>query len=84
MIKVRYERTVREPWFQAGVEGETKELPPDVAAELAAAGYVTLLQVLPHKPTPQEIDTAAARVSEKQSAALPTGESVNVGGDSTG
>ena len=82
MIKVRYERTVREPWFQAGVEGETKQLAPDVAADLAAAGYVTLLEPLPHKPTPREIDEAAARVSEQQS--VSTGESVNVGGDSSG
>ena len=59
-MKVRYEKTVTVPHFKAGQEGETKDLPQEVAVELAAEGYVTLLEKPVHVPTADEIERAEA------------------------
>lgn len=77
-LSVRFERTIREPHYKAGVEGETKTLPQHVALELAAEGYVTLLDKPQHVPSPTEIEDAeAAKNAALHAASLTQGEPTN-------
>lgn len=84
-MQVRYERTVKEPPFKAGVEGETKDLPQHVAVDLAAEGYVTLLEKPVPVPTAAEVDAAeAAHNAAIHAASLTQGETDGTEGEDQG